>query len=107
MKRMKKIVKAAISLSLFFITNTFAQWEMMSGEGSVAGVWFDFINDSVGWSAGGSSFQKTTDGGQTWHSVLAPTEIPAERKLNFVGIDFVNDSWTLLPRQICLESELP
>jgi photosystem II stability/assembly factor-like uncharacterized protein len=81
---MKKIVFFILSFCIpqQYIT---AQWQVLSDGHPVNTM--DFINDSIGWTAGDNGYlSKTVDGGKTW------TIIPIHEKCNFNSIDFINDT---------------
>lgn len=67
MKTLKIII--AIILLLFFTSiNTFAQWQQLNSNVNADLKSVFFIDENIGYAAGGSVILKTTDGGQNWTS---------------------------------------
>ncbi len=81
---MKKLIPIFL---LLLSTNVFAQWKKLNIPNSGRYDDLFFINDSVGWAAGGPSGNifKTSDAGQTWQ--LKATGLKYLR-----SIEFINDA---------------
>lgn len=82
--QMKRI---QLLLLLLLSANAFAQWKQLDIPNGGRYDDLFFINDNVGWAAGGPSgtIYKTTDGGETWNfKFLSPKYLRS--------IEFINDS---------------
>lgn len=80
---MNKLILAFITF-LIIIANSADQWEILN-EGCTWGE-IDFVNEEVGWLAGGTTLLKTEDGAETWNS------LSLDKEMYFYQIDFVSES---------------
>jgi photosystem II stability/assembly factor-like uncharacterized protein len=91
---MKRFIFTLMTL-LILIANLQGQWEILN-EGITGSLnTIDFVNDRIGWMAGGdecnplgqkASLFKTEDAGESWHPLVV------EGDFSIAMIDFINDS---------------
>ncbi|MGD8782011.1 MAG: YCF48-related protein [Ignavibacteria bacterium] len=74
----------------FYVTTNGSNWEQISSAGKWNAGAICFLNESVGFAAKeNAGIMKTTDGGNTWYSVLDPVDYAFTNKVG--GISFADD----------------
>ena len=97
-----KILLPVLILSLLYLANLSAQWEILNEGVKGYLITMDFVNEDVGWILRSEGeMLKTTDGGQSWSHLLT------NGNFSFRMLDFLNDSvgWAIGNDNIIYKTE--